>query len=155
MTFDKKTLIIIVSSVAGVILLWGIISFAAHGRYERNDFERNFGNPWCHNDSMKGNQAHLMSGIENIITTKDYAAFQKLFIGTRTIQTVNTPEKFAIRVELQTAIEKAQTLQTQLWSGDNNSICPMMFGNQQAGKEGRRTMGREHIGKKWWMLGCY
>lgn len=34
MTFNKKTIIIIVSSVAGVLLLSGIIGFASHARYQ-------------------------------------------------------------------------------------------------------------------------
>ncbi|MEI6671808.1 MAG: hypothetical protein WCL02_00095 [bacterium] len=56
----------------------------------------------------------MMSGMDTIIATKNYAAFQTLFSGTRMAEMINTPEKFTTRVDLQTILEKAQTLQTQL-----------------------------------------
>ena len=78
----------------------------------------------------------MMSGIENIITTKDYTAFQTLFSGTRMIQEIDTPEKFATRVELQSTMEHVQAFQTKLWSGDNGKIGPMMmFEGKQNGEE--------------------
>jgi len=147
MKFDKKVIITIVSTVVGVILLWGIISFAAHGRYEGRNFGRSLGNPGCNSSFAKGNQTQMMSGIKNIIATKDYAAFQTLFSGSRMLQEINTPEKFATRVELQTTIQKSQELQTQLWSGNKNSFGPMMFDNM-CGQAWRKNwvwmMGREN-----------
>lgn len=78
----------------------------------------------------------MMSGIENIITTKDYTAFQTLFSGTRMVQEINTPEKFATRVELQSAMKQVHTLQSKLWSGDNGKMGPMMmFGGKQNREE--------------------
>ncbi|MEI6117937.1 MAG: hypothetical protein WCP92_01445 [bacterium] len=73
----------------------------------------------------------MMSGIENIITTKDYAAFQTLFSGSKMLEQINTPEKFATRVELQTTMKTAQNLQTKLRSGEKASFGPMMFGGKQ------------------------
>jgi hypothetical protein len=58
--------------------------------------------------------AQMLSGIENIITTKDYTAFQTLFTGTRMAQEIDTPEKFATRIELQSAMKQVQALQTKL-----------------------------------------
>ena len=55
-----------------------------------------------------------MSGIDNIIATKDYAAFQTLFSGSKMLEQINTPEKFATWVELETSIKKVQELQAQL-----------------------------------------
>lgn len=135
MKFDisKKTLIIIVSSVAGVIVLWSILSFVGHGR---DRFERGFGNGGC---GM--NQSQMMSGMENIVATKDYAAFQKLFSGSRMLEQINTPEKFATRVELQTTMKTAQDLQTKLWSGGKAGFGPMMFGGKQKWLPGCPLMG--------------
>ena len=124
---SKKTLIIIASSIGGIILLWGIVSAIGHRRYDRNDFGRGCG----------GNQAITASGMENILATKDYAAFQTLFSGSRMVEMINTPEKFATRVELQTTMKTVQDLQAKLWSGNKNDFVPMMFG-----------------GKKWWFQGC-
>jgi len=56
----------------------------------------------------------MMSGLNTIIATKDYAAFQTLFSGSRMLEQVNTPEKFATRVDLQTTLQKAKDLQSQL-----------------------------------------
>lgn len=156
MKFDKKTIIIIVSSVAGVILLWAIISFASHTRHNERDFGRGFENSACGANFAKWNQAQMMSGIENIITTKDYTAFQTLFTGTRMIQDINTPEKFATRVELQTAIKKVQDLETQLWSENKANLGPMMmFGGNQDGREWRNGMRGKNMRKRWWTIGCY
>jgi hypothetical protein len=58
----------------------------------------------------------MMSGMKNIIATKDYAAFQKLFSGSRMVENINTPEKFATRVELQTTMKTAQDLEAKLRS---------------------------------------
>jgi hypothetical protein len=55
-----------------------------------------------------------MSGLENIITTKDYTAFQTLFSGSKMLEQINTPEKFATRVELQTAMKTVQDLEAKL-----------------------------------------
>lgn len=144
---SKKILTIIISSVLGIMLLWGILSVVGHGKYERNDFWRGFEwmgfwNTSCGNHFAQWeNKADMMSGIENIITTKDYAAFQTLFSGTRMANMINTPEKFTTRVDLQTTMKKVQTLQTQLWSSNDDSF-PMMFNNQQCGKEGK-NFGRQ------------
>jgi hypothetical protein len=83
------------------------------------------------------NQTQMISGIENVIATKDYTAFQTLFSWTRILENINTPEKFATRVELQTTMKTAQDLQAKLWSGEKAGFGPMMFGD-----------------KKWWMQGC-
>lgn len=147
---SKKTLIIIVSSVVGVILLWSIIGFVTHGRYEWRDFDGNFRNAGCSanftqwNGFARWNWTTMMSGIENIIATKDYTAFQTLFSWTRMLQQIDTPEKFATRVELQTTIKKAQDLESQLWSGSNNDFGPMMFWNQQWEKDWKYMMWREN-----------
>ena len=123
----KKTLIIIVSSVVGVILLWGILSVVGHGRYERNNFGRNFGNYGCAMGQWRQwNPDTMMSWMQNIIATKDYAAFQTLFSGTKMVEQIDTPAKFAIRVELQTTMKTAQDLETKLWSGINGDFGPMM-----------------------------
>jgi hypothetical protein len=58
----------------------------------------------------------MMSGMKNIIATKDYAAFQKLFSGSRMVENINTPEKFATRVELQTTMKTVQDLEAKLRS---------------------------------------
>jgi hypothetical protein len=68
---SKKTLIIIGSSIAGIIILGCVLSFVGHSR---DRFERGFGNGGC---GM--NQTQMISGIENVIATKDYTAFQTLF----------------------------------------------------------------------------
>jgi len=52
--------------------------------------------------------------MQNIIATKDYAAFQTLFSGTKMVEQIDTPAKFAIRVELQTTMKTAQDLETKL-----------------------------------------
>jgi len=129
MKIDKKIIITIVSTVVGVLVLWGIISLIGHGRYDRNDFGRNFGAPGC--GIRQWNPAQMMSGMENIIATKDYAAFQTLFSGSRMAETINTPEKFAARVEFQ----------TQFWSGDKGGFGPMMFGGKQDWPQGCPMMG--------------
>ena len=142
---SKKTLIIIASSVAGVILLWGILSIVGHRRYERNGFERGFGAPGC--AMSQWNPDTLLSGIKNIITTKDYAAFQTLFSGSKMLQQINTPEKFATRVELQNAMTTVQKLQATLWSGTHGDFGPMMLGTTcgQVGRPAWRwMMGREN-----------
>jgi hypothetical protein len=56
----------------------------------------------------------MMSGIDTIIATKDYAAFQKLFSGSRMLQEINSSEKFTTWVELQTAMKNVQDLQAKL-----------------------------------------
>ena len=56
----------------------------------------------------------MMSGVDQLITTKDYAAFQTLFSGSRMLEQINTPEKFATWVELHAAMKKVQELNTQL-----------------------------------------
>ena len=142
---SKKTLIIITSSVAGVILLWGILSIVGHRRYERNGFERGFGAPGC--AMSQWNPDAMLSGMNNIIATKDYPAFQTLFSGNKMLQQINTPEKFATRVELQNAITKVQTLQATLWSGTHGDFGPMMFGTpcwQVGRQDGRWMMEREN-----------
>ena len=142
---SKKTLIIILSSVVGIILLWGIISMVGHRRYERNNFGRNFGAPGC--GMSQENPDAILSGMKNIIATKDYSAFQSLFSGSKMLQQINTPAKFATRVELQNAMTTVQTLQATLWSGTNDDFGPLMFDNscQQAGKQvWRWIMGREN-----------
>jgi hypothetical protein len=60
----------------------------------------------------------MMSGMENknIIATKDYATFQELFSGSRMVENINTPEKFATRVELQTTMKTVQDLEAKLRS---------------------------------------
>ncbi len=142
MKFDisKKKLIIIVSVIAGIIVLRWIIGFAFHRNHERRWFEqgfgRNFGNIGCTANfaewnTIGQNQTPNLSGLDTIITTKDYAAFQTFFSGSRMLQQINTPEKFATRVELQTTMKKAQELQAQLWSGNNGNFGPMMYGGQQ------------------------
>ena len=144
---NKKTIIIVASSVVGVILLWGIIGLVVHGRYEWRDFERWFTNPGCSANFAPWNSATMMSGLENIINTKDYAAFQKLFSWTRMAQVISTPEKFTTRIDLQTTMKKAQDLENQLWSWSNNNFGPMMMlWNQQWEKNWRCMMGRENNG---------
>jgi len=138
---SKKTLIIIVSSIVGIILLWGILSIVGHGRYDRNDVGRNFGAPGC--GMSQWNPATMMSGMQDIITTKDYAAFQTLFSGSKMVQQISTPEKFAIRVELQATIKKIQDLETQLWSGDNDRFGPMMGYGCQPWAKAWRNLGRQ------------
>ena len=155
MTFDKKTIITIVASVAGVIVLWGIIGFATHARnYERGferGFEGNFGNVWCSN-LFQWRQTDMMSGIDNIITTKDYAAFQTLFSGSRMLEQIDTPEKFATWIELQTNIKKTQELQLQLWSGNNQWFGPMMIFGDERGRNLNKQIGRWNI-RRWGMMG--
>ena len=141
MKFDisKKTLIIIVSSIVGVILLWGILSVVGHGRYDRNDFGRNFGNGSC--AMGQWNPEHMMSGMENIIATKDYAAFQKLFSGSRMGDMLDTPEKFAARANLQTTMKTAQDLQAKLWLDEKAGFGPMMGGGKKSWLQGCPMMG--------------
>ncbi len=139
-TINRKTLIIITSSVAGIILLWGILSVFGHRRYDRNDFGRNFGNPGCWANFV-WNPTQMMSGIENIIATKDYTAFQKLFSGSRMGANISTPEKFATRVELHTAMKTVQDLQAKLWSPSQDNFGPMLFGNKKILKEWKKTRG--------------
>ena len=139
---SKKTLIIIASSIGWLILLWGIFSAIGHARYDRNDFGRNFGNAGC--GMSQWNPAQMMSGIENVVATKDYAAFQTLFSGTRMLENINTPEKFATRVELQTTMKTAQDLQSQLWSGDKAGFGPMMFGDKKGWVQRCWMMGGEN-----------
>jgi len=145
---SKKTLIIVVSSVVGVILLWGILSIVGHGRDYRNDYGRDFGNDGCAMVQWRQwNPTQMMSGMENIIATKDYAAFQTLFTGTKMVEQINTPEKFATRVELQTTMKTAQGLEAKLWSGSKSDFGPMM-GNttctQWWKQEWRWMMGGEN-----------
>jgi len=143
---SKKTLIIIVSSVAGVIVLWGILSFVGHGR---DRFERGFGNGSC--AMGQWNPAQMMSGMDNIIATKDYAVFQKLFSGSRMLEQINTPEKFATRVELQTTMKAAQDLQAKLWLDEKAGFGPMMGGGKKSWLQGCPMMGwREN--ERWNMM---
>lgn len=145
MKFDKKTIIITASSVAGLLLLCGIFCFAFHGNYAWRGGER--WERWermenCGGNFARGNQPAMMSGMDTVISTKDYAAFQKLVSGSHLADTINTPEKFATRVELQTTMKKTQDLQNQLWSWSMMPGCPIM--NDQW-REGRHMM-------KWNML---
>lgn len=162
MKFDNKTIITIVCSVAGVLLLAGIIGFASHARYEGKWFEngrwfsRGFENASCEGNFTRWNQTQMMSWIDAIITSKDYTAFQTLFTGTRMIQDINTPEKFAIRVELQTAIKKMQDLTAQLLSGNKANLWPMMiFGGKQERERWENFMGGKNMRKRLWVIGCY
>ena len=150
MKFDKKTIITIVASVAGVIIIWGVIGFVAHGRHEGRGFEGNFGNAWCGNFAQ-WKQADMMSGIDNIIATKDYAAFQTLFSGSKMLEQINTPEKFATWVELETSIKKVQELQAQLWSGSKQWFSSMMMFSGKGEKDGRQ-MKRWNM-RRWGMMG--
>jgi len=156
MTFDKKTIITIVASVAGVIVLWGIIGFATHARpYERGferGFQENFGNAGCGNFAQ-WKQADMMSGIDNIIATKDYATFQTLFSGSRMLEQINTPEKFATWIELHASMKNAQELRTELWLWDKEWFGPMMMpgGNCKWWKDGRQ-MGKWDM-RRWGMMG--
>lgn len=129
---SKKVLIIIGSSLAWLIVLGCILSFVWHSR---DRFERGFGNAGC--GMSQWNPAQMISGMENIIATKDYVAFQTLFSWTRILENINTPEKFATRVELQTTMKTVQDLEAKLWSENKGDFGPMMFGN-----------------KKWWEQGC-
>ncbi|MFA6255779.1 MAG: hypothetical protein WC606_01225 [Candidatus Absconditabacterales bacterium] len=160
MTFDKKTIITIAASVAGVIVLGGIIGLAAHTRHYNNRFEGKFGNAGC-GIFAEGKQAEMMSGLENIITTKDYTAFQTLFSGSKMLEQINTPEKFATRVELQTAMKTVQDLEAKLGSGSNAGFNPMMLdeknmmGNDRQGRNGGGSARNENMRKRGGMVGCY
>jgi len=135
MNFDKKTIIIAASSVAGLLLLCGIFCFAFHGRYEWRGGERWQRSENCGGNFARGNQSAMMSGMDTVIATKDYEAFQKLVSGSRMADTINTPEKFATRVELQTTMKKTQDLQNQLWSWSSVPGCPMMNDQWRAGRK--------------------
>lgn len=147
----KKTLIIVASSLGGLIILWSILSVVGHGNYDRDDLWRRFGTPGC--AMGQWNPDAMMSGMKNIIATKDYAAFQKLFSGSRMVENINTPEKFATRVELQTTMKTVQDLEAKLRSWTNNDFGPMM-GNHtcmQWWKQGWRwMMGWEY--ERWNMM---
>ncbi len=149
---SKKTLIIIASSLWGLILLWGLLSVVGHGNYDRDDSGKFFGTPGCTMGQWNSHQ--IMSGMENIIATKDYVAFQKLFSGSRMLDTINTPEKFATRVELQTTMKTAQDLAAKLWSGTQGGFGPMMFDGQQKWSQGCPMMGgrwNERWNERWAM----
>jgi len=160
MTFDKKTIITIVASVAGVIVLWGIIGFATHARQYNGGFRGNFqnarnvGNMGC-NNFAQWKQADMMSGIDNIIETKDYAAFQTLFSGSRMLEQIDTPEKFATWVELHTSMENAQELRAQLWLENKEWFGPMMMFGDKGGNNceqiGKWNIRRGNI-RKWGMM---
>lgn len=145
---SKKTFVIVMSCVAGLILLWGILSVVGHGSYNRDDFGRDFGTPGC--GATMAQWAAMMSGMESIIANKDYAAFQTLFSGSRMLENINTAEKFATRVEIQTTMKKVQELQATLWSWNNGKFGPMMLGNtcwqdwkwMMGGENGRWNMMR-------------
>lgn len=148
---SKKTLIIVASSIGGLIVLWGILSVVGHGNYDRDDFWRGFGTPGC--AMGQWNPDAMMSGMKNIIATKDYTAFQTLFSGSRMLEQIDTPAKFATRVELQTAMTTVQDLEAKLWSGNKAGFGPMM-GNGTCGqwwKQGWRwMMGGEN--ERWNMM---
>ena len=163
MTFDKKTIITIVASVAGVIVLWGIIGFATHARQYNDGFRGNFqnvrnvrnvGNMGC-NNFAQWKQADMMSGIDNIVETKDYATFQTLFSGSRMLEQIDTPEKFATWVELHTSMENAQELRTELWLDNTEWFGPMMMFGDKGGNNCEQMrkwdIKRGNI-KKWGMM---
>ena len=137
MKFDKKTTIIVASSAAGLLLLCGVFCFAFHGRYEWRERREQWGkfeNGACGQMFGKDQQAGMLSGMDAVITSKDYAAFQKLVSGSRMAETINTPAKFATRVELQATMKKTRDLQNQLWSWSTVPGCPMMNDEWRAGR---------------------
>ncbi len=143
MIFDKKTIITIVASILWTLIIWGLVSLAFHGRpHETKGFDRWF---WM---SDYGNQPTLMSGIENIVATKDYAAFQTVFSGTRMVKTIDTQEKFSTRVKLQIAMKNVQDLQSQLFSWASKTFVPMMWGQPKGRDWNDRWCGMMRWEKK-------